>query len=85
MELAEASLSNSYWVFRLSLAKLPYIIGIFVTMTGTIKNTQFSLHKKHIVLDMTDCYTCSFTEFLPFCNKLYYFANFKDFSTLSQA
>ncbi len=28
---------------------------------------------------------CSFTEFFPFCNKLYYFSNFKDFNKLTQA
>lgn len=34
---------------------------------------------------MRDCYTCSFTEFHPFCPKLYYFSNFKDFNTLTPA
>jgi hypothetical protein len=71
--------------FRFSLAKLPNFISIFGNMAGTIKNINFSLHKKHVVLDMTDSYTCSFTEFFPFCIKLYYFSNFKDFNTLPQA
>ncbi len=54
-------------------------------MTGIIKYIPINLHKKHVVLDMTDSYTCSFTEFFPFCIKLYYFSNFKDFNTLPQA
>jgi hypothetical protein len=54
-------------------------------MAGSIKNRVSGIHKKHLVLDMTDSYTCSFTEFYPFCIKLYYFSNFKDFNTLSQA
>lgn len=29
-------------------------------------------------------YTCSFTEFLPFCVKLYYFSNFKDFNRIAR-
>lgn len=27
----------------------------------------------------------SFTEFIPFCNKVFYFSSFKDFKTLAQA
>ena len=37
-----------------------------------------------VVVDMRDSYTCSFTEFFPFCIKLYYFSNFKDFNTFIQ-
>jgi hypothetical protein len=40
---------------------------------------------KYLILDMSDCYTWSFPEFVPFCLKLYYFSNFKDFNTSSQA
>lgn len=40
---------------------------------------------RRIVLDMRERFTCSFTEFFPFCKKLYYFSNFKDFNTFSQA
>ncbi|MEO6316525.1 MAG: hypothetical protein ABIU63_15100 [Chitinophagaceae bacterium] len=40
------------------------------------------LHPQHyLVIDTRDAYTCSFTEFLPFCRKLYCFSNFKDFRT----
>jgi hypothetical protein len=39
----------------------------------------------HLILDMSDCYTCSFPEFLPFCPQLYYFSSFKAFKNLAQA
>lgn len=29
--------------------------------------------------------SCSFTEFVPFCIKLYYFSNFKDFNSPAPA
>jgi len=54
-------------------------------MKGIALNILSGFHKQHIVVDMTDSYTCSFTEFSPFCIKLYYFSNFKDFNTLPQA
>lgn len=38
-----------------------------------------------LLLDTRDCYTCSFTEFYPFCTSLYYFSNFKDFNTVAPA
>lgn len=31
------------------------------------------------IRDTTDCFTCSFTEFMPFCFKLYYFSSYKAF------
>ena len=34
---------------------------------------------EHLILDMSDCYTWSFPEFVPFCTSLYYFSSFKDF------
>lgn len=49
---------------------------------------------KHITLcapaflvqwDLRDCFTGSFPEFVPFCSRLYYFSNFKDFSTVLPA
>lgn len=54
-------------------------------MTRTGKHTSSSRPAWNIILDMRDCYTCSFTEFYPFCPKLYYFSNFKDFNTLAPA
>jgi hypothetical protein len=38
-----------------------------------------------LILDMSDCYTWSFPEFIPFCPQLYYFSSFKDFKALAQA
>lgn len=32
-----------------------------------------------LVLDLSDCYTWSFPEFLPFCVDLFYFSSLKDF------
>lgn len=40
---------------------------------------------EYTILDMSDCYTWSFPEFVPFCAQLYYFSNFKDFNTFAQA
>jgi hypothetical protein len=68
-----------------SLANYSMFIGIFEIMRDNIKNSRLSFPKKYIVLDMRNSYTCSFTEFFPFCIKLYYFSNFKDFNTLAQA
>lgn len=51
----------------------------FDTKTVACSKDYFTL------LDMSDCYTCSFTEFYPFCLKLYYFSNFKDFNTIALA
>jgi hypothetical protein len=39
----------------------------------------------YLILDMSDCYTGSFPEFIPFCSGLYYFSSFKAFKTLAQA
>jgi len=39
----------------------------------------------HLILDMSDCYTWSFPEFVPFCPGLYYFSSFKVFKTIAQA
>ena len=46
--------------------------------------TCFSLFRCHselygTVLDTTNCFTCSFTEFMPFCSKLFYYSTFKVF------
>lgn len=38
-----------------------------------------------LIVDMRNSYTCSFTEFFPFCSRLYYFSNFKDFGTSALA
>lgn len=54
-------------------------------MTGNIRNRILKTKIKYIILDARDCCTCSFTEFVPFCIKLYYFSNFKDFNSPAQA
>jgi len=40
---------------------------------------------RHIELDMCDSYTCSFAEFYPFCNALFYFSTFKAFDAAYHA
>ena len=57
----------------------------FKSMAGSIRNRSLKTHIRQIILDTKDCCTCSFTEFVPFCLKLYYFSNFKDFNTPAQA
>ncbi len=48
-------------------------------MTGIIAHTV-SLHNSYVLLlDSRDCYTCSFTEFLPFASDLYYYSSLKEF------
>ena len=53
-------------------------------MPGKFLNIPFVQTNQLVMVDMRDSYTCSFAEFLPFCNKLYYFSNFKDFNTFIQ-
>jgi len=50
-------------------------------MNNASIHTTITMTDRFVVLDMRDAYTCSFTEFYPFCPKLYYFSNFKDFNT----
>jgi hypothetical protein len=38
-----------------------------------------------VILDMSDCYTWSFPEFIPFCSSLFYFSTFKAFNPFSRA
>jgi hypothetical protein len=54
-------------------------------MAGIIKHNIITPAIEHLVLDMSDCYTWSFPEFLPFCPQLFYFSSFKDFKTTAQA
>jgi hypothetical protein len=53
-------------------------------MTGKSLNMHPTRISQPLMVDMRDVYTCSFTEFLPFCSKLYYFSSFKDFGTFIQ-
>jgi len=65
-------------IFHLNFAK-------FVEVTARHQHIITVLPEKHLIVDMSDCYTWSFPEFVPFCPHLYYFSNFKDFNTLAQA
>jgi len=38
-----------------------------------------------VVAEINDYFNYSLADFVPFCSKLYYFSNFKDFNTLTQA
>ncbi|MET0637987.1 MAG: hypothetical protein ABWZ25_18300 [Chitinophagaceae bacterium] len=48
-------------------------------MTTRLSPSVYPFIYQHLVLDMSDCYTWSFPEFLPFCAHLYDFSTFKDF------
>ena len=54
-------------------------------MNSTSITYTKAITDRYVALDMRDAYTCSFTEFYPFCPKLYYFSNFKDFNTITPA
>lgn len=51
----------------------------------TRNNISITINTEHLLLDMSDCYTWSFPEFIPFCNHLYDFSSFKDFNTTARA
>ncbi len=44
-----------------------------------------TLNSRYLVSTIMAFTICSFTEFFPFCKKLYYFSNYKDFKTFTQA
>jgi len=54
-------------------------------MTGIKKYSAKNDSVKYLILDMSDFYTWSFPEFIPFSIQLYYFSNFKDFNRLARA
>lgn len=54
-------------------------------MNNASTKYTIAMTDRYVVLDMRDAFTCSFTEFYPFCPKLYYFSNFKDFNTNAPA
>lgn len=54
-------------------------------MTCISKHITLSSPVPVVQWNLRDCFTESFPEFVPFCNRLYYFSNFKDFSTLLPA
>lgn len=47
-----------------------------MTLVSQIQNNYPPIF---VIVDMSDCYTWSFPEFVPFCPSLYYFSTFKDF------
>lgn len=51
----------------------------------SIQKKSSKISKPLPVLDTRDCYTCSFTEFLPFAADLYYFSSLKAFKTITPA
>ncbi|HEY0067406.1 MAG TPA: hypothetical protein VGB46_08585 [Flavisolibacter sp.] len=54
-------------------------------MTGIVHNRTQKKPIGHVILDMSDCYTWSFPEFIPFCIKLFYFSSLKAFKTITPA
>ena len=54
-------------------------------MTGTSLHIDQQYPEKYVIRDMSDCYTWSFPEFVPFCSKLYFFSTFKDFNAVALA
>ena len=61
------------------------LFSTFVAMTGNILHRIQKHPVEIVILDMSDCYTWSFPEFVPFCPQLYYFSSFKAFKTVAQA
>ncbi|HEU4470941.1 MAG TPA: hypothetical protein VFR58_07660 [Flavisolibacter sp.] len=54
-------------------------------MTSKQKNIDPVIAVKPVILDMSDCYTWSFPEFIPFCSSLFSISTYKDFNTFAQA
>lgn len=57
----------------------------FVQMANHSNHIALNKSLGQVIFDMSDCYTCSFQEFIPFCSGLYYFSSFKIFKTITQA
>jgi hypothetical protein len=36
-----------------------------------------------VIVDLRDCFTWSFPEFLPFCSDLFYYSSLKDFKAIA--
>ena len=53
---------------------------MFAKMIPEEKYQSSTRLQPFLILDMSDCYTWSFPEFIPFCSQLYYFSNYKDFN-----
>ena len=61
------------------------ILRTFEGMTRNRKHITLTAPAPLVQWDLRDSFTGSFAEFVPFCSRLYYFSNFKDFSTLLPA
>ena len=73
----------SFISFSLSIKfRFVYYIG---HMTRALKHILSNFRKQYIILDNPEREICSFTEFVPFCHKLYFISNYKDFNTPAQA
>jgi hypothetical protein len=57
----------------------------FVEMAGKKINKETHHPVRYLILDMSDSFTWSFPEFIPFCIQLFYFSSFKAFKTPAQA
>lgn len=54
-------------------------------MTNNQSYTPLTSFEKFLPLDLSDVFTWSFPEFIPFCLQLYYFSSLKAFGKLHQA
>lgn len=57
----------------------------FENMVRVIQHKAFNISEVTIMCITKNSCACSFTEFLPFCRKLYCFSSFKDFNTIARA
>lgn len=48
-------------------------------MAAIIHKDVFTVPTRYFISGVRNSYICSFTEFYPFCPKLYYFSTFKAF------
>ncbi|HUC82110.1 MAG TPA: hypothetical protein VMR70_14495 [Flavisolibacter sp.] len=46
-------------------------------MNAGFNTASLTTHVRHLQMDLSDCSTWSFPEFIPFCSHLYYFSSFK--------
>ena len=59
----------------------PGFFNTFASMITQVRHINFDFTCHLVITDMTDCYTWSFPEFIPFCSNLYDFSSFKRFET----
>jgi len=65
-------------------AMLFLIVSFAIMFTFSIYKTSM-LQPSYTVSGPSAFIISSFTEFLPFCNKVFYFSSYKDFKTLALA